>query len=71
VTRRGSRQRWLVSLLGNGYYELVKHTVLSSYATALLNAIAVGSIGSAVVERLRGTGGTSYTGTRLRPEPAG
>ncbi len=71
MTRRGSRQRWLVSLLGDGCYELVKRTVLSSYAKALLNAIAVGSAGSAVVERRRGTGGTSDTGTRLSPEPAG
>ena len=67
----GALSQVLVSLLGDGYYELVKHAVLSSYATALLIAIAVGSAGSWVVERRRGTGGTSYTGTRVRPEPAG
>ena len=38
----------LVSLVGDGYYELVKHTVLAGYATALLVAITIGAVVGAV-----------------------
>ncbi|MDP9071102.1 MAG: hypothetical protein M3N68_07420 [Actinomycetota bacterium] len=34
----------LVALVGDGYYELVKHTVLAGYATALLAAVTAGAL---------------------------
>jgi uncharacterized membrane protein len=37
----------VVAVAGDGYYELVKHTVLSGYATALLLAVAAGALVSA------------------------
>ncbi len=42
----------LISLLGDGYYELVKHTVLAGYATAALVALGVGYGVPSVVERV-------------------
>ncbi len=42
----------LVALLGDGYYELVKHTVLAGYATALMLAVAAGPLLSALGRRL-------------------
>jgi hypothetical protein len=50
----------VVAVAGDGYYELVKHTVLSGYATALLVAVAAGALASAVGRRLR----TRRTATR-------
>jgi len=42
----------LVSLVGDGYYELVKHTVLAGYATALLVAITIAALVGVVGRRL-------------------
>ncbi|MGI8691999.1 MAG: hypothetical protein ACR2JK_03750, partial [Geodermatophilaceae bacterium] len=42
----------LVSLVGDGYYELVKHTVLAGYATALLLAITIAAVVRVVGRRL-------------------
>lgn len=50
----GALSQVVVALLGDGYYELVKHTVLAGYATALLVAIGLPTAVSAVGRRLRG-----------------
>ena len=34
----------VIAVVGDGYYELVKHTVLSGYATALLLAVGAGAL---------------------------
>ncbi|MBW3574867.1 MAG: hypothetical protein KY450_08380 [Actinobacteria bacterium] len=34
----------VIAVVGDGYYELVKHTVLAGYATALLLAVAAGAL---------------------------
>ncbi len=44
----------LVALVGDGYYELVKHTVLAGYATALLLAVAIAALVPVVGRRLPG-----------------
>lgn len=41
----------VIAVAGDGYYELVKHTVLSGYATALLLAVAAGALVAALVPR--------------------
>jgi hypothetical protein len=43
----------LIALVGDGYYELVKHTVLAGYATALLLAVTAGALVSMGVQRPR------------------
>ncbi len=43
----------VVSVAGDGYYELVKHTVLAGYATALLFAVGLGVLLPVVGRRLR------------------
>lgn len=43
----------LISIAGDGYYELVKHTVLAGYVTALLVAVGCGALLPVVVGRLR------------------
>lgn len=43
----------VISVVGDGYYELVKHTVLAGYATALLVAVGVGALVPVVGRRLR------------------
>lgn len=43
----GALSQVVVALLGDGYYELVKHTVLAGYATAVLIAVAIGGAVSA------------------------
>ncbi len=43
----------LVALVGDGYYELVKHTVLAGYASALLLAVGSGALVSAAGRSLR------------------
>ncbi len=52
LTATASSQ-WLISIAGDGYYELVKHTVLAGYATALLVAVGCGALAPVVVGRLR------------------
>ncbi|MBW3548431.1 MAG: hypothetical protein KY452_09900 [Actinobacteria bacterium] len=42
----------VIAVVGDGYYELVKHTVLSGYATALLLAVGAGALASALGRRL-------------------
>jgi hypothetical protein len=42
----------LISLLGDGYYELVKHTVLAGYASALMLAVGIGYVVPLVGRRL-------------------
>ncbi len=42
-----------VAVAGDGYYELVKHTVLAGYATALLLAVGVGALVPVLGRRLR------------------
>lgn len=41
----------VIAVVGDGYYELVKHTVLSGYATALLLAVGAGALASALGRR--------------------
>jgi hypothetical protein len=43
----------VIAVAGDGYYELVKHTVLAGYATALLLAVGVGAAVSASVRHWR------------------
>ncbi|MBW3575448.1 MAG: hypothetical protein KY450_11365 [Actinobacteria bacterium] len=46
----------VIAVVGDGYYELVKHTVLSGYATAMLFAVAAGAL-VPVLGRRGGPGG--------------
>lgn len=48
----GALSQVVVALLGDGYYELVKHTVLAGYATALLVAVGLGAASSVLRQRL-------------------
>jgi hypothetical protein len=49
----GALSQVLIALVGDGYYELVKHTVLAGYATALLLAVTAGALVSVRVQRPR------------------
>ena len=49
----GALTQVVVALLGDGYYELVKHTILAAYATAMLFALGVGGFAAAGLRRLR------------------
>jgi peptidoglycan/LPS O-acetylase OafA/YrhL len=43
----------VIAVVGDGYYELVKHTLLAAYATALLLAVGVGAAVSASLRHWR------------------
>lgn len=44
----GALSQVVIAVAGDGYYELVKHSVLAGYATALLLAVGVGALASAL-----------------------
>jgi hypothetical protein len=49
----GALSQVVVALLGDGYYELVKHTVLAGWSTALLVAVGAGALADAAARRAR------------------
>ena len=62
----GALSQTVVALIGDGYYELVKHTVLSGFATGALLAVGLGALVGAVTERRgvpRGSGAPSTQDT--------
>ncbi len=56
----------LVALVGDGYYELVKHTALAGYATALLLAVIVGAVVPFVGQRFLTAGRLRHPGCTPR-----
>lgn len=64
----GALGQVVVALLGDGRYELVKHTVLAGWATALLVGIGAGTSAAAVVGRAIGRRGQADPAGQRRRE---
>lgn len=62
----GALSQVLVALLGDGYYELVKHTILAGYATVLLGCLGAGW----AVSRLAAAARTPHTAPAAPPSPS-
>lgn len=60
----GALSQVVVALLGDGFYEMVKHTVLASFATALLGAVAAGLLADKAVHEVRRRAGRARSDGR-------